>query len=411
MQARPVRHWRCLALQHGQWHTGHAVHLERTLNALAIGWRNTGGRVRVDTREGVYRLHFSASFQEIDDQSGSRPTGRLAHVSGWICEAEAYESDPESCLYDDFRVVQHTPTVDRGNVNPQHPALTVVFSEPADPRSLAQNFQLYTVTSAGSREVVEGSWTQSAEVGEWREEAARLAAALSMPGGLACSAGNTIGTSVDAVPRPALDREADPHEYRFVPAAPLRSGTMVWTEPFPKESVPTTSARLWSCNAPATISEADAEPPLISTTIGRFGTSSPRRLDALHHQLEVMDHRLHVGHQVGLAGQDHARIVHIDRSARQPRDRLIEEAAGVVAKVEQDALEVVADLLLELVHRLLQAFLGLLAEGGDADVAEIALATPAHGLDPDDVTRHLDVERRLILAADREPERSRFAGL
>src|SRR5690554_740930 len=46
------------------------------------------------------------------------------------------------------------------------------------------------------------------------------------------------------------------------------SGRMVCTEPLPKLLVPRTTARLWSCRAPATISEAEALPPLISTTRG-----------------------------------------------------------------------------------------------------------------------------------------------
>ena len=41
---------------------------------------------------------------------------------------------------------------------------------------------------------------------------------------------------------------------------------IVCTEPLPKDRVPTMVARWWSCRAPATISEADAEPCLISTT-------------------------------------------------------------------------------------------------------------------------------------------------
>ena len=42
---------------------------------------------------------------------------------------------------------------------------------------------------------------------------------------------------------------------------------MVCSEPLPKVCVPSTTARLWSCRAPATISEAEAEPALTSTTI------------------------------------------------------------------------------------------------------------------------------------------------
>ena len=55
------------------------------------------------------------------------------------------------------------------------------------------------------------------------------------------------------------------------------SGMMVCTEPLPNERVPITVARLWSCSAPATISDADAEPPLISTTIGLPSVMSPGR--------------------------------------------------------------------------------------------------------------------------------------
>ena len=41
-----------------------------------------------------------------------------------------------------------------------------------------------------------------------------------------------------------------------------------WTEPLPKDSSPIIKALLWSWSAPATISEADAEPLFINTTIG-----------------------------------------------------------------------------------------------------------------------------------------------
>ena len=43
---------------------------------------------------------------------------------------------------------------------------------------------------------------------------------------------------------------------------------MVCTDPFPKDVVPIIIALSWSCSAPATISEAEAEPPFINTTIG-----------------------------------------------------------------------------------------------------------------------------------------------
>ena len=50
---------------------------------------------------------------------------------------------------------------------------------------------------------------------------------------------------------------------------------MVCTEPLPNERVPMMVARLWSCRAPATISDAEAEPPLISTTIFLPSVTSP----------------------------------------------------------------------------------------------------------------------------------------
>ena len=51
--------------------------------------------------------------------------------------------------------------------------------------------------------------------------------------------------------------------------ASLESRNTDCTSPFPYDVVPTTTARSWSWSAPATISEADAVAPLISTTTGR----------------------------------------------------------------------------------------------------------------------------------------------
>jgi hypothetical protein len=58
---------------------------------------------------------------------------------------------------------------------------------------------------------------------------------------------------------------------------PEPNGMMVCTEPLPNERVPTKVARRWSCRAPATISEAEAEPPLISTMTGLPLVRSPGR--------------------------------------------------------------------------------------------------------------------------------------
>src|SRR6218665_2425220 len=46
------------------------------------------------------------------------------------------------------------------------------------------------------------------------------------------------------------------------------SGRTVCTEPLPKVWLPMMVARWWSCSAPATISLAEAEPSLTSTTSG-----------------------------------------------------------------------------------------------------------------------------------------------
>ena len=51
-------------------------------------------------------------------------------------------------------------------------------------------------------------------------------------------------------------------------AEPVLVGNMVCTEPLPNDFSPIMMARLESCNAPATISDAEAEPALINTTIG-----------------------------------------------------------------------------------------------------------------------------------------------
>jgi hypothetical protein len=49
---------------------------------------------------------------------------------------------------------------------------------------------------------------------------------------------------------------------------PAPSGMIVCTDPLPNDHVPMRVARFWSCSAPATISEADAEPPFGSFVSG-----------------------------------------------------------------------------------------------------------------------------------------------
>jgi hypothetical protein len=75
------------------------------------------------------------------------------------------------------------------------------------------------------------------------------------------------------------------------------------------------------------------------------------------------------------------------------RDRLVEEAAGIVAEVEDVALHLVlADVGLDLLDRRLEAVEGLLVERGDADIADLPLFMRAHRLDGDLGTDELHVE-------------------
>ena len=81
--------------------------------------------------------------------------------------------------------------------------------------------------------------------------------------------------------------------------------------------------------------------------------------------------------------------------------RLVEQAAGIVAQIENVALELVArHFLLELLHRGLQAIVGLLVELRDPDIADVvAFLARANRLDLDDRARELDLELLLFLAA------------
>lgn len=55
------------------------------------------------------------------------------------------------------------------------------------------------------------------------------------------------------------------------------------------------------------------------------------------------------------------------------RDRLIEQTAGVVAQIEDEALQLVGrDVLEDLVDRIAQAVEGLFVELGDAEITDVA---------------------------------------
>src|SRR5579863_5001292 len=53
------------------------------------------------------------------------------------------------------------------------------------------------------------------------------------------------------------------------------------------------------------------------------------------------------------------------------RDGLLQQPAGIVTQIDDEALELVAELAVEIVDFLLQSLSGLLVEGGDANIADI----------------------------------------
>ena len=83
-------------------------------------------------------------------------------------------------------------------------------------------------------------------------------------------------------------------------------------------------------------------------------------------------------------------------------DRLVEQAARVVAQIKDVALELVRrDFRMEFVHRRLQAVGRLLGELGDADVADVAvLDMGANRLDPNQVANEGEVLDLLLRAAN-----------
>ena len=109
-------------------------------------------------------------------------------------------------------------------------------------------------------------------------------------------------------------------------------------------------ARWWSCSAPATISLAEAEPPLISTTTGRPSVMSPSGL-AFQRWLSSGWRR---------AGRDDLALV---EEVVRHRDRLVQQAARIVAQVEDIALDrLAAGLALSSLTAVSHARIGLLVE-------------------------------------------------
>ena len=83
-------------------------------------------------------------------------------------------------------------------------------------------------------------------------------------------------------------------------------------------------------------------------------------------------------------------------------DRLVEQSAGIVAQVKDQALELAARLLLEVLHRLLDAGVSLLGELRQPNIADIVRLQPRlHHLDLDHLADQRHLERLVdVLALD-----------
>ena len=75
---------------------------------------------------------------------------------------------------------------------------------------------------------------------------------------------------------------------------------------------------------------------------------------------------------VGLAPSGRDDLAAIDEGVADQHG-LFQQAAGIVAQVDHVADQLVAQLVLDLGHAALDAGHGLLVEGGDPDIADIAL--------------------------------------
>src|SRR6266851_1948517 len=86
--------------------------------------------------------------------------------------------------------------------------------------------------------------------------------------------------------------------------------------------------------------------------------------------------------------------------------RFFQQAAGIVAQVDDIAFQLVADLRRQVADFPLQAFGGLLIERGDADIADIiAFHARAHRADADVVAHQRDFDRVVLtLANDLQPD-------
>ena len=126
-----------------------------------------GSRIEVleagETDDGSesWHIRWTSTLQE-EDQFGN-PTGRMASVRGWLCDAASYEDDPEACRREDFDLLAKRPADERTNVNPEDPGIVLTFTQPADIASLDEHFGLFTRDQQGQSVIVDGEWSREGE--------------------------------------------------------------------------------------------------------------------------------------------------------------------------------------------------------------------------------------------------------
>src|SRR5665213_3223770 len=87
------------------------------------------------------------------------------------------------------------------------------------------------------------------------------------------------------------------------------------------------------------------------------------------------------------------------------RDSLIQNAAAIVAQIDDIALDPGADLFLQRRYRGLQTAIGMIVESRDMDIADIAFAPRRDRLDRNETAHDLHVERLLdAIARDKETD-------
>ena len=118
-----------------------------------------------------------------------------------------------------------------------------------------------------------------------------------------------------------------------------------------------TVARLWSCRAAATISDAEAEPALISTTIGKPA-----------HQVAALCPERPVAADLAAADADDDAAV---EKLVGDRQRLVEQAARIVAQVDDQPLQLCRLFCAHVFDGVLDALGHLLVEADDAQVADV----------------------------------------